>query len=129
MYDDSNELSIGANNDWDKNVRIIVEEGTSVQIGADCQIAVDVTIRTSDGHSIIDNKSGKRINSAMNILISNRCWLGESVKILKGAIIDSDCVIGAASIVTKGHYEGNCVYAGSPSKLIRKNIRWVTERI
>lgn len=129
LIDDNNSIVICNNNDWGGNVNIIPEEGTSIKIGRDCQFAVNVVVRSSDGHSIISNESNKRINPAQDIKIGDRCWLGENVKVFKGAIINSDCIIGAGSIVTKGQYDSNSVYVGSPARQVKSNVHWIAPRI
>ncbi len=129
LIDDDNTIIIGAENDWGNNVSVIAEEGTTISIGYSCQIAENVAIRSSDGHSIISDDSNDRINPALDISIGDRCWLGENVKVLKGAIVASDCIIGAASIVTRGRYESNSIYVGNPIRQIKKNVHWIAPRI
>ena len=129
LIDDNNTLIVGDNNDWGENVNVIPEEGTTINIGSDCQVAVNVVIRSSDGHSIISNETNERINPALDITIGDRCWFGEHVKVLKGADIKSDCIIGASTIVTKGIYESNSVYAGNPIRQVKKNVHWIAPRI
>ncbi len=129
LIDDGNTIMVGDNNGWGENVNVITEEGTTITIGSDCQVAVDVVIRTSDGHSIISNETNKRINPALDITIEDRCWMGENVKILKGAIVRADCIIGASTIVTKGVYESNSIFAGNPIRQVKKDVHWITQRI
>ena len=129
LIDDDNTLIVGENNAWGANVNVIPEEGTTISIGSDCQVAENVVIRSSDGHSIISNETNKRINPALDITIGDRCWFGEHVKILKGANIKSDCIIGASTVVTKGVYESNSVYAGNPIRQVKKNVHWIAPRI
>ena len=129
MNDDENSIEIGSSNSFGRNVCIIVEEGTSVTIGVGCQIGSGVSIRTSDGHSIIDMTNKRRINLAKNVVIENCVWIGENVKILKGSHVESNCVIGAGSIVAGKKLNGNSIYVGAPVKQIRENIDWISERI
>ena len=35
------------------------------------------------------------------VIIGNKCWIGEAVRIQKGAIIPDNTIVGAGSIVTK----------------------------
>lgn len=129
LIDDKNTIIVGDNNDWGANVNVIPEEGTTISFGADCQVAVNVVIRSSDGHSIISNETNKRINPALDITIGDRCWIGEHVKVLKGAVVNSDCIIGASTIVTKGVYGSNSVYAGNPIRQVKKDVHWIAQRI
>lgn len=97
-------------------------EGSNITIGEDCLIA-KARIRTSDMHSIIDLTTNKRINIAADITIGNHVWLCEDTYIGKGVSIADNVVIGAKSIVTKD-IEANCIAAGVPAKVIKRNITW-----
>lgn len=44
------------------------------------------------------------------------------IKILKGARIPGNCVIGACSVVEKGDLKENSIIAGNPAKTVRTQI-------
>lgn len=96
----------------------------SISIGSDCLISWGIKMRTSDGHSVIDLESGRAVNLPKDIHIGNHVWVGEDAKFLKGAIIPNNSVVGSFSIVTRPFTEENCVIAGFPAKVIKKNISW-----
>ena len=96
----------------------------SISIGGDCLFSWGIKMRTSDGHSVIDLKSGMAVNLPRDIHIGNHVWVGEDAKFLKGAVVPSNSVIGSFSVVTKSFTEENCVIAGFPAKVIKKNITW-----
>ncbi|MFS7357640.1 acyltransferase [Rahnella inusitata] len=98
-------------------------EGSTVDIGNDCMLAVGVSIRSDDSHPIFDISSGARINAAKSVVIGNHVWFGEGAAILSGTSIGDGCVVGMRAVV-KGKFPNNCVIAGMPSKIIRKNIAW-----
>ena len=129
LNDDGNNLEMDSNSSFGRDVCITVEEGTSIIIGSGCQISTGVSIRTSDGHSIFDMKERRRINTARSVIIGNKVWIGENAKILKGANIESNCIIGAGSIVTGQILKSNSVYAGVPARKIKGNVEWVAERV
>jgi len=52
------------------------------------------------------------------IQIGERCWIGDGVVILAGAVIGDNCVVGANSVV-KGVFASNVVIAGAPAKAIK----------
>lgn len=97
-----------------------------ITIGNDCLLSWGIKMRTSDGHSIIDLNTGEAINLPSNIKISDRVWINEDVKILKGVNIPSDVVVASGSIVTKSYmpYESNTIIAGIPAKTVKKEIKW-----
>ncbi|MFZ1363113.1 MAG: acyltransferase [Candidatus Nanopelagicales bacterium] len=98
-------------------------EGTTVQIGNDCMIALGVRIRSDDGHPIFDVTSGKRINVSRDITIKDHVWLGIESSILKGAVIGEGSVVGAGSLVS-GTFPNNCAIGGNPAKILSTNIAW-----
>ena len=104
------------------------ESNTKIIIGKNCFLGI-VTFSTSDFHSIIDNKSGLRINKPDNIKIGNNIWITNSVIVRKGAIISDDSVIVTNSLVNKKFLTPNVLIAGQPAKVIKTNINWSREKL
>ena len=100
------------------------EQNKSINIGDDCMFSWGINFRTSDGHTIIDNKTNKVINYGADINIGNHIWIGQCVTIFKGVIISDNSVIGASSLVNKTFTVPNCIIAGMPAKIIRRDINW-----
>jgi acetyltransferase-like isoleucine patch superfamily enzyme len=96
----------------------------TVRIGNDCLIASGVVVRTTDGHSIFDRTSGKRLNLSGPVVIEDHVWLTQQVRILKGARIGTGSVIGHGSFISGVTVEPHCVYAGVPARKLRDNIVW-----
>ncbi len=105
-------------------VNIIDGEGTEVQIGDDCMLAFGIDLRTTDSHGIYDRDSGKRVNPGQSIIIGNHVWIAAYALLLGGSVVPSGSVVGTRSLVTGALEEPNAVYAGTPARLIRRNIRW-----
>ena len=101
-------------------------EGKKIEIERDCMFARNIQIRTGDNHAIYKNK--QRINKGGDILIKEHVWIGDSVKIMKGVTIESGCIIGHSSIVTKSLETPNSIYAGIPAKIINENIEWKRDK-
>lgn len=102
---------------------ISTAEYTSVIVGDDCMIASGNEIRTDDAHPIFSIKTGERINMPKSIRLGRHVWLGARAAVLGGSEIGDGSVIGYASIV-KGVFPNNCVIAGTPAKVVRKDIAW-----
>lgn len=99
------------------NVKIRCTE--SIKIGEDVAISHNVTIMDSDAHELISEgyKKTKPIN------IGNHVWIGSGAMILKGVKIGDGAVIAAGSIVTD-NVPSNCIVAGIPAKIIKKDVTW-----
>lgn len=67
-------------------VYILCQEGCDVRIGKWCMFSREIEIRTTDAHSVIDRKSGKRLNLPASIEIGDHVWVGVeplSTKVLR----------------------------------------------
>lgn len=128
IQDDNNMIKIGAKTSIGSGTELAVLEGTSIEIGEDCMLSDNISIRTSDSHSII-NESGKRINLAKSITIGDHCWIGMQCLIMKGAILEKNSILGARSILTKQYTIPGCILTGAPAKVIRENVNWDRKRI
>lgn len=99
-------------------------EGTKITVGNDCMFSSDIEIRTGDSHSIINTVTDKRINPSADVLIGNHVWLTAHVRVMKGAVLPDNSIVGNSAIVTNKFDKENSVYAGIPAKHIKDNINW-----
>ena len=98
---------------------------TSVKIGTDCMFSYGILIRTSDNHTIYNiSEPDLAINLPKDIEIGNHVWICADAKIMKGAKIPNNSVVGACGLVNKKFSEENIILAGIPAKIIKRNINW-----
>ena len=76
----------------------------------------------SDSHRIYDN--GSQINADKEIVFGDKIWIGCRSKVIKEAVINDGCVIGATSCVTGNKFEPYTIIAGTPAKSIKKISSW-----
>ncbi len=57
--------------------------------------------------------------SGQDISIGKGCWIGMNSILLPGVVLGDRTIVGAGSVVTKS-FDGDCVIAGNPAKIIRK---------
>ncbi|MEO7799699.1 MAG: acyltransferase [Opitutaceae bacterium] len=107
---------------------LIASEGQAITLGEDCMLGAGVEIRCSDGHSILDRASGKRLNPAANIAVGAHVWIGAAARVLKGVTIGENTIIAAGAIVTRDIPAG-CVAVGIPARVGRQGVTWDRERI
>ena len=86
-----------------------------ITIGKDCYFAQNVGIIT-DNH---DPQNPDLYLPGEDVSIDDHCWLGMNSVILPGVHLGSYTTVGAGSVVTKS-FEGNCIIAGNPARVIRK---------
>ena len=128
VEDDNNEIVIGDHTGIHGKTHLAAIEGTKIHIGKDCMFSSDIHFRTGDSHSIVD-LSGKRINESKDIVIGNHVWVGTKVTCLKGAVVPEHSIVGACSLVTGKHSVPNCVVAGVPAKIVKKDVDWSSARV
>ncbi len=93
-----------------------IEIGDNSIIGANCKIF------DNDFHSL---DTEERINDVFDNLMTKPVKIGKNVFVgcnsilLKGTEIGDNCIIGAGSVV-HGIFEDNCVIAGNPARVIKK---------
>lgn len=104
------------------------EDYRSIVVGDDCMFSNEIIVRTSDSHPIYDIDSGKRINIPGNVIIGNHVWVAPSSRIMKGASVGSNSIIGSNTMVT-GVVPDNSLAVGCPSKVVKSNITWTREKL
>lgn len=128
----SAEITIGSNTEIGSRYWIVAHNQTRIVIGKDCMFSRDIMLRTNDGHSIFDIHTGKNLNSVPNeqvnksIIIEDHVWVGAKCSLLYNTKIGSGSIVGAHSLVKK-EYPNNCMIAGVPARVIRKDIAWAKE--
>lgn len=117
---DQGEIKIG-NNVGISGTTIYVRDG--VEIGDHTLIGANTKIFDNDFHPL-DVEA--RINNDFSKLETRRVKIGENVFIgcnciiLKGTQLGNNCIVGAGSVV-HGTFEDNCVIAGNPARVIKRN--------
>ena len=132
MLEKNSDLKIGDDFSVGWGYCFALQEYTSVTIGNDCMFSYDIDMRTNDGHSIFDIKTGKNINStyeiskSRSIVIGNHVWVGMRSIVLYHTEIGDGSIIGANSLV-KNRIPNNCIAVGSPAKVVKTDVAWGRE--
>lgn len=85
-----------------------------IKIGKGCYVAQNVGIITRNHNPAQPDE----YLPAKDVVIGDCCWLGMNVVILPGVHLGNHTTVGAGAVVTHS-FEGNCVIAGNPAKVIR----------
>lgn len=128
IEDNNNQILIDEKTTIEGKSHFACIEGTKIRIGSDCMFSKNITFRTGDSHSIID-ENGLRINPSRDISIGNHVWVGNRVIVTKGGTVGDNSIIGTGSIVTKAFEKSNIIVAGSPAKIVKEGINWSRKRI
>jgi len=110
-------ISIGDNVMINNNVSLTAD-GANIEIGSHTLIGINLSIMTSDGHSLNPAHRHDGQLECLPVSIGENVFIGDNVTILKGVRIGKNAVIGAHSLVLKDIPE-NTIAAGNPCKVIR----------
>ena len=118
-------IIIGADFSSESCEVILVEDGSSLQIGKDCMFSSQITLRNSDSHNILDAQSGEILNAGpKHICLGDHVWAGYRCTFLKNIAVGNNCIIGANSVVTKQFNQDCVAIAGSPARIVKTGINW-----
>jgi len=107
---------------------ISATESKKIIVGKNCMFSNNISILTSDSHSILDAASKKRLNPAGDIIIDSHVWINRNTSILKNVSVGCSSIISTGSIVTK-NVPSNAIVAGVPAKVIKTNVSWSRQLI
>lgn len=103
------------------NRKIICEK--TISFGEDNLISWDTLIMDTDAHTIKSEKAQKS-----GVHFGNHIWLAANTNILPGTILMDNIVVGCGAVVKGKYEESNCILAGIPARVIKKNISWNIEK-
>ena len=83
---------------------------------------------TDDTHAIRDAVTGQRLNTfGGRIVIDRHVWLCEHARVLDGASIGPNSIVGADSLVKRRVVPPNSVAVGVPARIVRSGVTWSRE--
>lgn len=110
------EINIGSYCRIVNNLKIYAGKFGRIIIGRRCLISSDVLLHCGDG---LAEKSG--VDDS--IVLDEWVWLGYRTTLIAGAHLHSGCIVGARALVAQ-EIPNNCMVAGDPARIIRRNITW-----
>jgi len=111
------EIRIGDNVMINNNAALTAD-GASISIGSDTVTGINLSIMTSDGHSLDPLHRHDGPTNGLPVVVGENVFIGDNVTILKGVTIGKNAVIGANSLVVKNIPE-NAIASGNPCKILR----------
>lgn len=94
---------------------------SGLSIGKGSMVSWRVQILDEDFHLVSYNDKKPKDNK---VVIGENCLIGNNVSINKGSIIADGCVVASHSVVNGIFLEKNCLIAGVPAKVVKRNISW-----
>lgn len=94
-----------------------IQAVNGIDVGKNVWIGPGVKIISSN-HDIYDYMAHQKTKP---VKIGANCWLGASCVILPEVELGEHVIVAAGAVVNRSFYEGNCIVAGVPAKIV-KNI-------
>jgi len=117
-------IEIGKNCSFEEVEISVNADNSKIKIGNDNMFA-RVLFRTGELHHLIfDSETGEYIDDGADIQIGNHVWCCDFSTIMKNAKIADNNIVGLHAVVTGKFDENNCVIAGIPAKVCKRNIHW-----
>jgi len=110
--------NIRIGDDVQMNFNCVFLDGCPITIGNRVLLAPNVQLYTAS-HPLDPDVRSSGLELGKPITIEDDVWIGGNTVVLPGVTIGRGAVIGAGSVVTK-NVPSMCVYAGNPSKLIKR---------
>lgn len=110
-----------------RGATIMAAHQAEIAIGSGCMISRDIMIYASGAHGLYNSADGSRRGSA-TIHIGDRVWLGQGVRVLSGAKVGPNSVVGSYSVLA-GKIPNNCAAAGNPCRVTSRDIFWTKESV
>lgn len=100
-----------------------------VTVGKDCMFSWDIIFLPHDGHLIWDLKEKRFINNTSgeqrhSVAIGDHVWIGGETVFMPNSSVGSGSICGYRSLV-RNKFPNNCVLAGSPARVVRKDVAWL----
>lgn len=111
-------ITVGDRTEFNNNV-FLKSDSAGIAIGRDCLFGPFTEILDSDFHNLDPALRRSGPYRSAPVTIGDNVFVGTGAKILKGATIGDDSVIGAGSVVT-GEIPAGVVAAGNPARIVRE---------
>ncbi len=117
-------IKIGNNVEIGERSFFLCGQAAKLIVGDDCMFSQDVSLFASDGHSVLDMKNRKNLGAEKReVRLEDHVWIGRGATVLHNSIIESDCIVGANSLV-KGRFTRGSIIAGNPASVVRTEVSW-----
>lgn len=103
---------------------VMASHAATISIGRECLISSDIILYSSGAHALYDMDGNHRGRNTIEV--GNRVWIGQGVRLLAGANVGENSVIGAYSVLA-GKIPNNCAAAGNPCRVTTKHIFWTSQ--
>lgn len=125
----NSKIHIGKNTHVNDVYFLTMEDDSIIECGDGCMFSWGVYIWATDSHAIYKTQEPPPhivdiCNRGKFVKIGKHVWIGMDVKVGKNTEIADGCIVGWGSVVTHSFIEKNCIIAGVPAKVVKRNRSW-----
>ena len=102
------------------NINATIICGNHIEIGWECRMGRNVTIRDNNGGHYISLPGYK---TSKPVIIGNHVWICEGATIMQGVKIGDGAIIGAHAVVYN-NVPAYSMVSGNPARVVEENIFW-----
>lgn len=114
-------LTVGKNFAISGTTRLVCTQ--NISIGDNVQFSWDTLVMDSDAHKIWD-KNNVEFKNNEPITIGNNVWIAANCTLLKGTVIQDNCVIASNSLLNKSYPCSNRIIGGMPARELKEIGGW-----
>lgn len=118
---DGGELSVGEKFAISGTTSIVCSY--DIRIGNNVQFSWNTLVMDSDAHIILGPDNIGYANSK-SILIKDNIWVAANCTLLKGTIIQNNCVVASNSLLNKAYKNSNRIIGGIPASELKEIGGW-----
>ena len=119
---------VGENTTFTSWAMLDCRNGGIIVTGPDGMWAHNVSLMTDDAHAIRDAATGRRLNAfGGRIVVDRHVWLCERTRLLEGARVGPESIVGAGALLKRCVIPPNSVAVGVPARVVRSGVTWSRE--
>ena len=100
---------------------VLISEGASIIIGANCLIGPELHVMDSNSHNLVLEMRRQPDPKPANVVIEDDVFIGSRVTLLKGVRLGRGCIVAAGAVVQPGFIAPPMsILAGNPAIIIGK---------
>lgn len=119
-------VEVGSHNIINGTICIIsgLQAGTVVSVGNENLFADNINLIGAVDHLTYNVKTKEKYCQEFGVSIKDRVWVCKDALLMNGAVVDSDSIVAARSVVNKAFKEKNVLIAGVPAKIAKTDVMW-----
>ena len=104
---------------------VVISSRSAIKIGDHVCMGANVRIADHDFHPLdplkrrLARRESDKSVSTEPIKIGNDVFIGTNSIILKGVCIGERTIVAAGSVIFRGKYPSDCIFAGNPAKIVK----------